>query len=69
MAIELDHLSDRELLVLVVNQVNGINDRLDKLNGRVRILEDWRNYILGGMALLSMSILIGVPVALKLLIK
>lgn len=29
----------------------GVHERLDKLNGRVRSLEQWRSFLLGGWAL------------------
>lgn len=65
--IQLDHLTDRELLLLTANGVNEAKEQLKAQGGRLRALEDWRNIIVGGLTLLTAVVLaIGVPVALKL---
>lgn len=51
--ITLDHLSDRELLVLTAQGVNETRAQLTKQNGRIRKLEDWRNVLAGGLGLLA----------------
>lgn len=52
--IDLDGKSEREILILLTQAVNGITERLDKINGkcglhdeRIRTVEDWRNKLLG----------------------
>jgi hypothetical protein len=52
----MERLSDRELLLLTAQKVDGINDRLDTLNGsvnrtkdRVEALEGWRSKIDGAL--------------------
>lgn len=56
--IELQAKNDRELLLMCAGGVNGINDRLDRMNGsiadhekRLRSVERWRYGLVGGMAL------------------
>lgn len=57
--IQLEHLSDRELLVLAVQAINQLKLELAEMatdlkvqNGRIRSLESWRNVLTGGMAVL-----------------
>lgn len=70
--IELQAKSDRELLLLTVDGVNNINKRLDKMNGivnehdeRIRVLENWRNIVIGGLGVITAIV---IPVALRLLV-
>ena len=64
--IELENLTDRELLIRVVDGVNALNDKVSVINNRVRSLEDWRNVILGAVGIVGFAVAIIVPFALKL---
>ena len=51
-------MKDHDILIRIDENVKGINKRLDKQNGRIKINEDdidglkgWRNRIAGAMAL------------------
>ncbi len=67
--IDLANKTDREILVLLVQCVNGVNERLDTQNGRVRKLEDWRNGIVGALGILSLLfVAVVVPVAIKVML-
>lgn len=50
--IDLEAKSDRELLILAVERLNLVCAQVQQQNGRIRSLEDWRNWMTGGMALL-----------------
>jgi hypothetical protein len=72
---EIDHLSDRELLLLTAQSVDGINARLDKLNGsvgetkkEVAELKSWRDSMKGGMTVMRIALGSGGAVALIALI-
>ena len=52
--IELEAKTDRELLILVATQGNELCSQVRAQNGRIRSLEDWRNWLTGGMALLAL---------------
>ncbi len=56
--IDIDHLSDRDLLVLTVNGVNEVKVTLCKQDTRIRALEDWRWIITGGLSMLVFMILV-----------
>ena len=64
--IELENLTDRELLIRVVDGVNALNDKVSVINNRVRSLEDWRNVILGAVGIVGFAVAIIVPFVLKL---
>ena len=55
--IELEAQTDRELLLLVARQSNELCTQVKSQNGRIRSLEDWRNWVTGGLALLTMLIM------------
>lgn len=62
----IEELSDRELLILTAQRVNEIcrhveiqDARIEMQNVRVRMLEDWRNLMVGAMGVIT----IVVPVA------
>lgn len=50
--IELEQLSDRDLLVLAVHSVNDIKSTLVNQDKRIRDLENWRWLISGGVGVL-----------------
>ncbi len=56
--IDLAVKSDRELLILSVQTVNELCTHVKVQNGRIRKLEDWRNWMTGGMALLMVLVII-----------
>lgn len=66
--LELEHKTDREILVLLVDRVNAISVRIDRQNGRVDRLEGWRDKIVGGLGVLVLAITVGVPLAVKILV-
>ncbi len=54
-----DNMKDHDILIRIDENVNGINTRLDKLNGRVKINEDnigglkgWRSMLIGAWTML-----------------
>jgi hypothetical protein len=51
--IELGKLKNRELLILAVQGINSHSKRLDAHAEKIRALEHWRNYIGGGMAVIT----------------
>lgn len=71
--IDLTDKTERDILMLLVERVNGINERLDKLNGiiaahetRLRGLEDWRNIIVGGLGVLTLlTVAVIVPLLMR----
>ncbi len=56
--IELEAKTDRELLILNVQTTNELCEHVKTQNGRIRRLEDWRNWMTGGMALLTLLFLL-----------
>ena len=44
----LDHLTDRELLILTAERLEKLTDKVGEQNGRIGKLESWRLQILGG---------------------
>lgn len=51
----------RERVVRIETILERVESHLDKLNSRTNKLEDWRNWMLGGMAFLGFALtLIGV---------
>ena len=56
--IDLEAKTDRELLILAVERLNVVCAQVQQQNGRIRKLEDWRNWMTGGMALLSLIVLL-----------
>jgi hypothetical protein len=55
---DLNAKTDRELLLLVAQRTNDLCGRVDAQNGRVRKLEDWRNYLAGAIAVLTFLVLL-----------
>lgn len=51
--IDLGKLSDRELLILVVQGLNTHSKRLDSHASDIKSLRDWRNYLSGAWAVLA----------------
>ena len=51
--IDLGKLSDRELLILVVQGVNTHGKRLDSHADSIKTLKEWRAYISGGLAVIA----------------
>ena len=51
--IDLGKLSDRELLILVVQGSNTHGKRLDAHAADLKMLREWRNYISGGIAVIA----------------
>lgn len=68
--IELDSLSERELLILAVRGVNTACRQLHNQDKRIRRLEDWRNITAGGLGVVvvMITVLIAVVAALAKLI-
>lgn len=60
--IALHDLNDRELLILAVQGVNETREHLRRQNGRIAMLEAWRNLLAGGLAV----ILALIPIAIAL---
>ena len=56
--IDIDHLSDRDLLVLTVTGVNEVKVTLCSQDKRLRALEDWRWAITGGLSMLVFLIIV-----------
>jgi len=50
--LRLEAKSDRELLVMAVERLNSLCLAVGVQNGRLRKLEDWRNYLAGGMTVI-----------------
>ncbi len=70
--IDLENKSERDILVILVEQVNGLQNRLDKINGtcagheqRLCQMEAWRNKLIGALAMM----VIAIPVISSLLVK
>ncbi len=64
--IDLNGKTDREILMLLVQAMNNVNERLDKINGncfrhdcRLGALENWRSSVLGvvGLAIVLIPVL------------
>lgn len=56
-------LSEKEMLVVLMTTMNSICDSCEAMsnkisiqNGRIGKLEGWRNYIMGGLAVISAGI-------------
>jgi len=47
-----------------LGRIEGMLEEISTLPGRVRALEQWRSYIVGGMAFLTLLIAIALKVAL-----
>lgn len=54
--IELETKSDRELLLLTVQTLNEVTERLDIQNGRLRSLELWRAGIVAVIGFLGFAV-------------
>ena len=70
--INLEHKTDRDILVILVEQVNGLTERLDKINGscsghekRLCEMEAWRSKVLGALSVM----VIAIPAISALLVK
>ena len=51
----IDHLSDREILILTAERLGTLSDKVAEQNGRLSKLEGWRLQILGaGLALVAL---------------
>lgn len=46
---QLEHLTDRELLVLAVREINALKVELSILHNRLRVVENWRYALSGGI--------------------
>lgn len=62
--IDLGKLTDRELLILVVQGVNTHGKRLDSHAESIKSLREWQSYLKGGWAVLAAG-LTGVGIHLK----
>ncbi len=51
--IDLGKLTDRELLILVVQGVNTHSKRLDSHAADIKSLREWRNYLSGAWAVVA----------------
>jgi hypothetical protein len=61
-AIDYGKLSDRELLILTANTLNGLCAQVQRQNGRIGSLEKWRWGLAGGLGVLVIIMSIGVSV-------
>ena len=54
----LNDIKDRitRIETILNRELPDIKDQLRALNGRTRSLENWRNYMLGGMAIVTLII-------------
>lgn len=51
----MDHLSDREILILTAERLGNLIEKVDVQNGRIGRLESWRLQIVGGgLALMAL---------------
>jgi hypothetical protein len=51
----MDHLSDREILILTADRLGNLIEKVEIQNGRIGRLESWRLQILGGgLALMAL---------------
>ncbi len=64
--IDLETKTDRELLMLSVQTLNGLCTKVDKQNSRIKSLELWRAGLTAIIGFLGICIAIMVPVMLKL---
>ena len=65
--IELDNLTDRELLILAVRGVNTACRQTHNQDKRIRRLEDWRNITAGGLGVIILTITIIIAILSKLM--
>lgn len=54
--LDLGELSDRELLLLTAQHVNELCGHVDRQNGRISKLEQWRNQAIGALAVLTVLV-------------
>ncbi len=56
--IELQKLTDRELLIVAIRKLNAVSTACIAHNRRIESLEHWRAYLTGAFALLSLIMLL-----------
>ena len=46
---------------IIIGALKRIEEKLDLQNGRIRKLENWRSFIVGGMALIAFLMIVLMP--------